>query len=104
VVLPDLYYLSEDETQALPLFTSDNLPFATMTGPGLVHYADETDSLSVIDRVGRTPLTIVARGIFGRYPSDLLMSPEDALAILSSESNIELLRQGRVAVILGSDN
>jgi hypothetical protein len=50
--------------------------------------------------VGDRPLRIFAQGVFGMQPTDPIISPEDALLIISAEGNRNLLREGRVAIIL----
>ena len=50
--------------------------------------------------VGDRPLRIFARGVFGIQPTDPIISREDALLIISNETNRHLLREGRVAIIL----
>jgi hypothetical protein len=53
--------------------------------------------------VGDNPLRIIARGVFGIRPTDPVIDREDALVILSSEDNRRLLREGKVAIILGDE-
>jgi hypothetical protein len=50
--------------------------------------------------VGDRPLRIFARGVFGIQPTDPVIGREDALLIISSEANRNLLREGRVAIIV----
>jgi hypothetical protein len=50
--------------------------------------------------VGSRPLRIFASGIFGIQPTDPIISREDALLIISNSENRNLLREGRVAVIV----
>jgi hypothetical protein len=50
--------------------------------------------------VGDRPLRIFARGIFGISPTDPIISREDAMLIISSADNRNLLRSGRLAIIL----
>jgi hypothetical protein len=50
--------------------------------------------------VGNRPLRIFARGVFGMSPTDPIISHEDALQIISSEGNRNLLREGRIAIII----
>jgi hypothetical protein len=50
--------------------------------------------------VGNRPLRIFARGVFGIYPTDPIISQEDALQIISREENRSLLREGRIAIII----
>jgi hypothetical protein len=54
----------------------------------------------LIARVGENPLRIMARGIFGAVPTDPIIDREDALLVLSSENNRQLLREGRIAIVL----
>jgi hypothetical protein len=50
--------------------------------------------------VGNNPLRVIARGVYGIRPTDPIIDREDALLILSSDDNIRLLREGRVAIML----
>ena len=50
--------------------------------------------------VGSKPLRIIARGLFGMSPTDLIIDADDALAIISSQENRRLLSEGKVLVIL----
>ncbi|MDR0636763.1 MAG: polymerase [Treponema sp.] len=52
--------------------------------------------------VGRNPLRIIARGVFGMRPTDPIIDRDDALLIISSEQNRALLREGKVAIVLDS--
>jgi hypothetical protein len=78
----------------------------------LVRYAAEADifrdtpsglSPELSALVGDNPLRILARGVFGIRPTDPVIDREDALVILSSEDNRRLLREGKVAIILGDE-
>jgi hypothetical protein len=50
--------------------------------------------------VGEHPLRIFARGVFGMKPTDPIINPEDALLIMSTESNRNLLSEGRLVIIV----
>jgi hypothetical protein len=50
--------------------------------------------------VGSNPLRIIAKGVFGIRPTDPVIDKADALLILSSEANIQLLREARVVMVL----
>jgi hypothetical protein len=52
--------------------------------------------------VGSNPLRIIARGVFGACPTDPVIDREDALTILSTENNLRLLREGRVALAVNA--
>jgi len=51
---------------------------------------------------GSNPLRILAREVYGIYPTDLVIDQSDALKILSSENNRRLLREGRVILVLNN--
>jgi len=51
------------------------------------------------ERVGTDPMRIMAIGLFGDQRTDYIVSREDALRILSSAANRELLRRGKVVVV-----
>jgi hypothetical protein len=57
-------------------------------------------SPAMISVVGNRPLRIIARGLFGINPTDPIISHEDALQIISREENRNLLREGRIAIII----
>jgi hypothetical protein len=58
---------------------------------------------ALIARVGDNPLQIMARSIFGVAPTDPVIDKDDALLILSSEANRNLLREGRVAIVIAKE-
>ncbi|GHV74890.1 hypothetical protein AGMMS49940_21920 [Spirochaetia bacterium] len=51
---------------------------------------------------GVQPPRIFARGVYGIRPTDPIIDREDALVILSSDDNLRLLREGRVAIMLNA--
>lgn len=53
--------------------------------------------------VGRNPLRVIARGVFGENPTDPIIDKDDALLILSSQANIRLLRESRVVIVISQD-
>lgn len=52
------------------------------------------------ERVGSDPLRVMAVELFGDRRTDYVISREDSLRILSSPGGRELLRQGKVVVVL----
>jgi hypothetical protein len=58
---------------------------------------------ALVARVGNNPLQIMARGIFGVVPTDPIIDKDDALLILSTEANRNLLREGRVAIVIAKE-
>ena len=71
---------------------------------GMVHYDWSDDESKYRDRIGIDPLHISARKVYGRFRTDPVISRSDALKILSIPENIELLRQGKVVVLLDKEN
>ncbi|GMO24073.1 MAG: hypothetical protein Ta2B_03410 [Termitinemataceae bacterium] len=64
-----------------------------------------SDTPSGIDKdlakiVGNNPLRIIASEVYGISPTDPVIDPQDAIRLLSSESNKKLLREGRIAIVI----
>ena len=53
--------------------------------------------------MGKDPLHISARKIFGTNRTDPVISRKDALKILSVKDNLELLEQGKIVILLDKD-
>lgn len=70
---------------------------------GLVSYADRINEKEFAERIGNDPLRIKAQKVFGVYRTDPVISREDALKILSAPQNLELLKNGKVIIIVDSD-
>ncbi len=66
---------------------------------GLVAYYDNETQAEF--RVGQNPLTIKAIGVAGKVTADIKISSLDAQRIHSSQNNLNLLRECRVAIISG---
>ena len=54
-------------------------------------------------RIGADPLRIFAKRIFGHNRTDLVISNEDALRIFSVPQNAELLKNGKIVLLLNQD-
>jgi len=54
-------------------------------------------------RSGDDPLLVMATELFGTARTDLVISKDDALTILGIPANRDLLRQGKVTIILDAD-
>lgn len=70
---------------------------------GIVHYDYSDDESRYSDRIGRDPLRIRARKVYGINRTDPVISRNDALKILSVPENIKLLQQGRVVILLDEE-
>jgi len=83
----------------------DLLASADTVGPevlrtrGMVAYSDNTDETPFTARIGLTPLRTVAVGLFGKHPTDVIISTQAADRILASPENIRLLTEGRILII-----
>lgn len=67
---------------------------------GNVSYTYSTNSLSHQHRVGENPLYTQAVAIFGSNRTDPVINENAAGMILTSAHNIELLRQGKILVVI----
>ena len=70
---------------------------------GIVNYVYSDDTNLYQDRVGKDPLRIKARQVYGTNRTDPVISDPDALRILTVPENLELLRHGKVVVILDKE-
>ena len=70
---------------------------------GMIHYDwDDTES-KYQNRIGVAPLHIKARKVYGENRTDPVISRNDALKILTVPENLELLKQGKIVVLLDKD-
>lgn len=51
------------------------------------------------DRIGDSPLRVLARGVFGRYATDPII-PSEAAETLLAEANRHILAEGRILIII----
>ncbi len=66
---------------------------------GMAAYSDDLDIRRYSPRIGSFPLTIMARGIFGKYNTDFIIPSDSAARLLALEENRKLLEEGRVLII-----
>ncbi len=69
---------------------------------GMIEYASDPADPGPADRIGSNPLRILARGVFGRNDTDLLIPRESARRLLASDENRRLLLEGRILVVYRS--
>lgn len=67
---------------------------------GTVRYDYSDDESRYKDQAGNNPLHILAQQCYGENRSDIVIKKEDALKILCVPENIDLLRQGKVVILL----
>ena len=70
---------------------------------GLVAYDYSNDIDRYSARVGNDPLYIKAKEVYGINRTDPIIKRSDALKILTIPENVELLRQGKVVILLDQD-
>jgi len=98
---PCLFPRIYDEEMNL-VFESEMVAPRTLQRWGMVAYTKESNDNSFQNRIGRQglePLRIMARGVFGRNHTDLIIPNSAARKILALEENRQLLREGRVLII-----
>lgn len=94
---PCLFPRIYDSQMNLVLDRSVELPESIANG-GVLGYASAI-GVEAGERVGSDPMRVMALELFGDHRTDYIISREDALRILSSPGNRELLRQGKVVVV-----
>ncbi len=70
---------------------------------GMILYDWEDDESKYQERVGLDPMHIRARKVYGELRTDPVISRKDALKILTIPENLELLREGKVVILLDKD-
>ncbi len=102
-LLPGIYHYSEEGDGIERLMEAGHVDpeYAIRWGPVL--YSDDILEAELSARIGARPLRIIAYGAFGRYPTDVVISYHDALQVRANENNRSLIAEGRVAIIIGSD-
>ena len=75
---------------------------ASLAHWGMVGYAQDMDDPAAALRVGAAPLRLVARAVFGEKATDLVISTDGALQLLTQAQNIDILREGRICIIYDS--
>lgn len=70
---------------------------------GMCQYDFSDDESRYSKLIGNTPLHVLAVESFGENRSDIIIKKEDALRIISIPENLELLKQGKVVILLDKD-
>ena len=94
-LLPEIF-----DTDFRPVLRQAMVDPAAIARWGVVAYTEDTDPDLWRDRVGSDPMLVMARQAFGIEPTDVVIAPDDADRLLSLPENRELLRQGRILIIL----
>lgn len=70
---------------------------------GIVLYSSSPFVEEYEDRIGKKPLWISAKKVYGINRTDAVISKNDYLQITSVKENLDLLRKGRVVILLDKD-
>ena len=100
---PCLFPKIWDETMDL-LYEKNMADSNVAKSTGIISYAWSDDETLYQDRVGKDPLRISARKVFGANRTDPVISRKDALKILSVPENLQLLKEGKIVILLDKDN
>jgi len=92
---PKLY----DEQMSLVLAAENCSPEA-LRRDGMVAYSYTGERTVDLERVGAFPLRTVARGVFGKNSTDLILSDEAVRQLLSLEANRRMLQGCRILIVL----
>jgi hypothetical protein len=95
-ILPEIY-----DEEFRPVLEHDMVDPEWIRRWGVVGYTDHFDETQWRERVGSSPMRIMALQAFGVHPSDIIIEREDADRLLALEHNRDILREGRVVVIVG---
>ncbi len=93
-LFPELYMAPMDPVFLLPMGDPSYL-----VKWGVAAYSTSFDERPFIERIGYNPLRVFALGLFGKYPTDIILSREDGYRILSRPHNRRLLKEGRILII-----
>jgi hypothetical protein len=99
-LFPGIYYRDRSGDGVERLMEADYVEREYLDQWGPVSYTSDVFDAEFSGRVGSHPLRIVADGAFGRYPTDIVISYQNALRILASEHNRALIAEGRIAIVL----
>ncbi len=98
ILAPSLFPRIYDDTMT-PILERNFMYPEALRRYGPVGWARSLDDSAVELRVGEDPLRLIASAIFGTRRSDVILSRADALKILASPQNRELIKQGKVIFI-----
>lgn len=66
---------------------------------GMVLYGSSFDESQYQDRVGIAPLRVIAKGLFGKNSSDIIISNREAQKLIGSADNIKIISQSRILIV-----
>lgn len=92
----------DDEMNVIYEKNSVNPEIVMRSGLVAYHYSDNLSDYE--DRVGIDPIYIKAEQVYGRNRTDPVIKHSDALKILAQPENVNLLKEGKVVILLDKQN
>lgn len=86
------------------IYEKNNADPAIVESMGLVGYHYSENEADYADRIGLDPLYIKATEVYGRNRTDPIIKHKDALKILTIPENVQLLKEGKIVVLLDKPN
>jgi hypothetical protein len=96
---PRIFYLSARNTIE-PVLEFNMVEPEILKSRGMLAYIRSAEPAACRERAGDHPLTITAYAVYGTNDTDIIISEDAARMLLSREANRQLLRQGRIVVII----
>ena len=87
------------DTEMSQIYEKNMVDPALALNKSIAVYSSTLDESAYRDRIGTTPLRILARGVFGQNRTDPIISAEDSGQILSRPENLKLLKEGKIVII-----
>lgn len=91
------------DAQMSLIYEKNIVDSSTAISKGIVHYNYKDDFTLYENIVGIEPFYIKTQKVYGRHRTDPLISVEDALRITSNKHNLELLKDGKVVILLDKE-
>jgi len=99
-VSPCLFPRIWDENMTL-VYERNMVEPETAKSTGIVEYMTATGPRGITERAGKDPLWIMAKKVYGVNRCDPVISYDDYLRIATVPQNRELLKNGKVVILLG---
>lgn len=96
--VPSLFPRIYDEYMTL-ILSEDMMDPESLKYWGIFQYTDSFNEENYRERIGKKPLRIIGKGLFGESDSNILISEEAAKILLGNEHNRTLLQEGRLLLI-----
>jgi len=96
--VPSLFPRIYDEYMTL-ILSEDMMDPTMLKYWGVFQYTDSFDEEDYRERIGKKPLRIIGKGLFGKAAGNILISEEAAKMLLYNDHNRSLLKEGRMLLI-----